>query len=544
MKGIIRLVVLAAAVVAIAGRVEAYDPPRIIGHLHGDAPPDSQNFGLMYCNVGDQNGDGYDDLLVSHDANGYPGEYHVNALKLFYGGPEVNDTADFKFHWPSGESPDNFIYAGRLDSTNSQWIFIRTLRWALEQHPYQGASYYFYKGGAVLDTIPELSFETDAAHGFATPGSWDPMGNPADYNGDGYDDLLMIAGGESQVDSARAEILFGGPVFDTIPDWYSTLPNGMRGVWGIRSSSGDINGDGNEDIILNMNHNQFSIYLGGNPMDTIPIIQLSLTDYRPKYLVNFAVVGDVNGDGYDDWGCYWHTIAPDRDGFYVFYGSDHLDMEPDIELQGSINLWDTAYGWIVGGDFNGDHTSDIVTIIPLASHAEGELQLYLGSRWFNHRHRMALNMLEVYGRYIGARAGAVGDYNGDGVKDFVSSNYTGWGGWDMGNVYIFAGSSDWPVSVPAKPTSSLQYMQLAAHPNPFNSTTGIHYSQPFDGRTRLSIYDIAGQLVTTIQAGDRNKRSGSAEWTAPASGIYFARLVVEGKDNTRYSSVVKMVCIR
>jgi len=63
-----------------------YPLPEVIGHIYG-LPPDTLMIGVDFCNVGDQNGDGGDDLLVSH----FPWEVGwrspmANEIKIYYGG--------------------------------------------------------------------------------------------------------------------------------------------------------------------------------------------------------------------------------------------------------------------------------------------------------------------------------------------------------------------------------------------------------------------------------------------------------------------------
>jgi hypothetical protein len=64
------------------------------------------------------------------------------------------------------------------------------------------------------------------------------------------------------------------------------------------------------------------------------------------------------------------------------------------------------------------------------------------------------------------------------------------------------------------------------YPNPFNPATIIEYQLPAESRVTLKIFNILGQVVTTLkdeieQAGYRH-----AEWNAGnfASGVYFYRL--------------------
>jgi Secretion system C-terminal sorting domain/Right handed beta helix region len=64
------------------------------------------------------------------------------------------------------------------------------------------------------------------------------------------------------------------------------------------------------------------------------------------------------------------------------------------------------------------------------------------------------------------------------------------------------------------------------HPNPFNPSTAISYSLPEDGKVELSIYNMKGQLVTTLVNTEQTAGNYSIEWNAEnhSSGVYFYKL--------------------
>ncbi len=82
----------------------------------------------------------------------------------------------------------------------------------------------------------------------------------------------------------------------------------------------------------------------------------------------------------------------------------------------------------------------------------------------------------------------------------------------------------------------------AAVPNPFTAGTEIAYSVPAGpGRVELSIYNVAGRLVTTLVDGEVAPGGSAASWDGTdangervVSGIYFARLRAGGRtDETK-----------
>ena len=61
------------------------------------------------------------------------------------------------------------------------------------------------------------------------------------------------------------------------------------------------------------------------------------------------------------------------------------------------------------------------------------------------------------------------------------------------------------------------------YPNPFNPTTQINYQLPENNHVTLQVYDILGNLVTTLINGEIEAGYHSVTWNASgiASGIYF-----------------------
>ena len=64
------------------------------------------------------------------------------------------------------------------------------------------------------------------------------------------------------------------------------------------------------------------------------------------------------------------------------------------------------------------------------------------------------------------------------------------------------------------------------YPNPFNSTTTIRYSLPYQSNVSLKVYNLSGQQMTTLFEGYRQAGFHSANLKATdlPSGLYFVRL--------------------
>ncbi|MBU8869628.1 MAG: T9SS type A sorting domain-containing protein [Gemmatimonadales bacterium] len=105
-------------------------------------------------------------------------------------------------------------------------------------------------------------------------------------------------------------------------------------------------------------------------------------------------------------------------------------------------------------------------------------------------------------------------------------------GWNIDDVEIW-GLRSYETAVGNVPAGRLA---LGNHPNPFNPVTRISFDLPNSGFVRLEVFDLQGHLVRelvqdNLEAGPHNivwngKDDGGR---AAGSGVYFGRLVFEGK---------------
>jgi len=79
------------------------------------------------------------------------------------------------------------------------------------------------------------------------------------------------------------------------------------------------------------------------------------------------------------------------------------------------------------------------------------------------------------------------------------------------------------------------------YPNPFNPTTTIHYSLNKNTNVEVSIYDIAGRLITTLINEFQIAGYHSITWNASnfSSGIYFLKMSSE-----KFTITQKLVLIK
>ena len=101
---------------------------------------------------------------------------------------------------------------------------------------------------------------------------------------------------------------------------------------------------------------------------------------------------------------------------------------------------------------------------------------------------------------------------------------------------IVANSQD-QVSVELPLTFNLS----EAYPNPFNPTTTLELYMSNSGEVHVEIYNIMGQLVTTLVSGYIGEGLHQLSWNASdaSSGLYLVKAYSEGINTNRKIMLIK-----
>ena len=90
------------------------------------------------------------------------------------------------------------------------------------------------------------------------------------------------------------------------------------------------------------------------------------------------------------------------------------------------------------------------------------------------------------------------------------------------------------------------YALYQNYPNPFNPVTKITYQLPEESYVAVTIYNLAGQKVTTLVDGRRSGGFHAVDWygenskgESVASGLYFFRIEAEN-----FSKTLKMLLLK
>jgi hypothetical protein len=477
--------------------------------------------------LGDQNGDGYDDFLIF--------DCGEKKSYIFFGGNPVDTIPKFAI---DNDHPPLAIVDLNNDSIKDIVFYDFNIK-----------KVKVYYGGAKINLSPDLIFNPPpGSTGFGIGRVL------KDFNGDGRSELVLFDPNLPYSEQQMGSLYFynAASTFDTIPHYviYGDTVDSIR-IYGILSS-GDINNDCKTDFNIIGNKTQggsnvyfINFYLGNTELNLKPAITYYQNEHSfdVRYLF---ITKDLNKDGADD------IIIKDY-GFYPYYyydavlkGSFPIDTIPAFGLNTQnegIQVNVVSLGDVNGDGFN-DFMSKTFGFTP-------NLKLWVGGRKLHEVADKTWYGTDPGG--FGSIFGAVGDINKDGLDDIaIGEIYTGALDCDQGTIYIFNGDStvhaDTITSINGKninpPTG---YKLNDPYPNPFNPNTVISYSLPSASNIKLVVFNTLGQTIKTLESGFKNTGNYSIDFNAKglASGIYLYRLEVIGKGNIPvYTDMKKMILLK
>lgn len=299
------------------------------------------------CSLGDFNGDGVEDLVVSG-----------NPIKIYLGISEgVFDTIPFfeKHQESEGYAFGRCSAVGNLNGDEYDDLIVTDAGYP--NLNFIGRAYIFL-GGDVMDTIPNYILNGDSIR---VNFGWNVASG--DLNYDGFDDII-IRGYDSNnpVSNQRfpyLKIFLGGNIINTTTWKY---------IEGTRTSSFglacfDVNGDDVKDLLwtnyssVDSMNSVYIHYSENNDIDTLPSLILP-----NSWAQNVTNAGDMNGDGFND--ILISSNGNDQGGnSYIFVYSSGPNMDTNFDaavgIGGVSNLG--AFGSIAGiDDVNVDGYDDIL----------------------------------------------------------------------------------------------------------------------------------------------------------------------------------------
>ncbi len=444
-------------------------------------------YGSSVSDVGDINGDGYDDFIVGAFGTGSL----IGRVYIYFGGAPMDNLPDLILlgKESGGYYASNLSSAGDVNGDGYNDVVIGEYRYKNNL-----GRIYIYFGGVDMDNTPDIIIEGvlqdfyDSEYFISGGNNWGWYNDyrfgknvlsPGDVNNDGYNDVIVSAPGYRK-DMGRTYIYYGGHEMDSKAD---VIINGLGELSGagdvnnddfddiiigknifcgsnimdsicditlegrIIVSAGDVNNDGYDDIIQGDHrynkdgYNDYSghvfIYYGGSEMDTIP--DVTINGQSPNFGLgkNVSSAGDVNNDGYDDIlvEAFHYDNSPRMERLYIYLGGAEMDTIPDFTIEKNTTSYASRFSLSDAGDLNDDNFGDII----IGDKLSAEVYVYFGNETLNNT--IDLTMFgEGSGNKFGSSHSLSGDVNNDGIKDVVigAQSYN-----DLtGRAYVYFGGTD------------------------------------------------------------------------------------------------------
>jgi hypothetical protein len=348
--------------VFLGGRRATWEPDLVL-----TGPQPRALFGFAVAGVGDANGDGFGDLIVTAPAFSHPdpSRQGTGRFYLYFGGPLLDAEPDAVFDPPvvvAGTPGASFVggNVAALGDANgdgfADWS-VSVDRFPL--YPYGGAVTYL--GGTRISTV--------FANYSLSIGSGRPvLCGPGDMNGDGLADLALGAPGLQRGTQCYVTVYLGvGGPGGVNPNWISS--SRIEGYGASLAPAGDLNRDGKADLLIGhpqINGGEISVWWGGSTSPNVS--QVSIAGTRPDSFGTAVSLGRADGTAAFHLlvgACGDDAGGPGAGAVHVYSLGSNLQTTLLRSVTGSPGSYFGARAAFVG-DADGNGEDDILAGSPLA----------------------------------------------------------------------------------------------------------------------------------------------------------------------------------
>ena len=285
-------------------------------------------------------------------------------------------------------------------------------------------------------------------------------------NGDLYDDIIIGAyrnDPQDRINAGKVYVIYGSSTLTATGTInLAGSPSGVTQIYGDQNvdytgfsvSSGNINGDSYDDIIIGAYQSDISgrvnggkayVIFGSSSFQTKSTLDLrsspsgvlSVYGETAGDLLGYSVTaGDLDNNGYDDLIIGAYDAYDSRGGTYIISGYSEIDTLTAIDTaappDGTVIIYgedanDHSGGSVAAKDLDNDTYDDLIIGAPGGSTNKGETNIFRGGPAFKSMGTYYLGeptfeLLRVIGEKTDDKSGSVlstGDINGDGYNELI-----------------------------------------------------------------------------------------------------------------------------